>query len=366
MASRDETTCVEGTELEFVDQSDRSFEGQTVAGYRLEEVVGRGGFGRVYRALDQHGKVWAAKELLMTAEAADDTAQSRVRETLEREQKILSWLSHEGIVTRKEALIEHDRIFLILEYLEGANLRDRLAESELSMPQGAVLELGLQLADVLGYLHAQKPYPIVFSDLKPANLMLTADGRVKLIDFGIARLATPRQQGLPAMGTPGYAAPEQYQGDFDVRADIYALGVVMHNLLSRQEPRLLKLPLPRVGAYATAVDRDLEAIITRATRVDPEERFSSVRLMGRSLEELLEKWGRSRADLRGELVAWSGLKDTRSRLASAIDQSVHEVNRNRADRARPLLPDPKVVRRWQWGLALGGALALLAYIASQL
>ncbi|MGE0490965.1 MAG: serine/threonine-protein kinase [Vulcanimicrobiota bacterium] len=366
MSSQDETTCVEGTELEFVDQSDRSFEGQTVAGYRLEQVVGRGGFGRVYRAGDQHGKVWAAKELLMTSDEADGTAQSRVRQTLEREQKILSWLSHEGIVTRKEALFEHDRIFLIMEYLEGANLRDRLAESELSMPQGAVLELGLQLAEVLGYLHAQKPYPIVFSDLKPANLMLTAEGKVKLIDFGIARLATPREEGLPAMGTPGYAAPEQYGGDFDVRADIYALGVVMHNLLTRQEPRLLKLPLPRVGAYATAVDRDLEAVISRATQVDPEQRFSSVRLMARALEDVLEKWRRNRAELRGELVAWSGLEASRARLASAIDESVNEVNRNRADRAKPLLPDPKVVRRWQWGLALGGALALLAYVMSQL
>lgn len=349
----DDSTFIEDAEASFALEN-KSLEGESIGQgrYKLGQVVGKGGFGRVYRAEElKTGKTWAVKELAFEGSKA-------VLETLDKEQKILSWLDHPAIVTRKEAFSERGRVFLIMEYIEGANLRDRFEESELSMPEKGVVELALQITEALVYLHSQKPYPIIFSDLKPSNLMLTDQGQVKLVDFGIARIKSPDSERTLAMGTRGYAAPEQYgKNPIDGRADIYALGVVMHQLLSKLEPREYREKLPPVEHYATATEAKLAQLIGQATEIDPEQRFSTAQSLKVRLEALLKTWSLERKDARRILVHWAGLATRDVRLVHAIQDSVHEVQSARAGRATPWAQSWTSDRRFL--PAVNGAMALM-------
>lgn len=299
---------------------------QVVGGrYRLLEEIGRGGFGTVYLAeeVEPPGARWAIKalEALSSSVEAD-----RVRQFFDQEQKILSWLSHGSIVRRHEVLSEENRVYLVMEYVEGVTLQRLVAGRPAPLRPDAAVELAEQVADVLAYLHTQKPHPIIFRDLKPGNLMLTPEGTVKLIDFGIARLYGREQsqqvvewekkhaedeeetdklvvsqgnatlflgknQDTYCLGTPGYAAPEQYPGSgrqTDARTDLYALGVLLHMMLTREDPKQLKTPLPSPRGYNGAVDVQLDRLILKATSLAPEDRYDSARLMARALKEVRE------------------------------------------------------------------------------
>lgn len=356
----DESTVIEDVEAVAAEET-RSLEGESIGSgrYCLGPIVGQGGFGRVYRARELGSdRTWAVKELAFNGSRP-------ILDSLDKEQKVLSWLDHPAIVTRREVLSERDRVFLVMEFIEGANLKQRLAESELSMPQIAVVELALQICEALIYLHGQKPYPIIFSDLKPSNLMLTDEGKVKLIDFGIARVKAPGSDNSLAMGTRGYAAPEQYAREaLDARTDIYALGVVMHQLLSKLEPRKHRGELPPVEYIATAVDKELAALIARATRHQREQRYPSVQHLKRALEALLAKWGTRRAEAREELIHWAGLEPRDRRLVNAIEDSVQEVQNNRSGRARPWVKVWSLDRAQRRALATGVILLGACFLLS--
>lgn len=284
--------------------------------YEVLGELGQGGFGKVLLAREG-GRQWALKklELGMTAD---------LRSFLDQEQKILSWLSHPGIVTRRELVGD----YLVMEYVPGSSLDKLLRERVRPLAPEAVVFLAEQVCEILSYLHAQKPQPIIFRDLKPANLMVTPDGTVKLIDFGIARLYDPearvparltlpggaedatevlqavnretsvvlgRCQDTTCMGTPGYAAPEQYPGSgmqSDPRADIYALGVIMHTLLSGESAAGKPVPLVALRRLNAEVPPALEHIVARAVRPDRERRWSSARILGQALAGLKLTGGR--------------------------------------------------------------------------
>src|SRR6185312_2988716 len=119
---------------------------------------------------------------------------------------------------------------LVMDLIEGETLEKIMASSGThGLPENQVVAWADQVLDVLSYLHA-RPTPLIFRDMKPANLMRTPQDRIRLIDFGIARLFARRTQGT-AIGTPGYAPPEQYQGLAEPAGDLYALGAAMHHLL---------------------------------------------------------------------------------------------------------------------------------------
>src|SRR5439155_22783292 len=133
---------------------------------------------------------------------------------------------------------EDGRWYLVMDFIEGSTLEDRINKAKGHvLPNAKVVDIGLQLAKVLGYLHT-RPKPIIFRDLKPLNIMLTPDGNVYLIDFGIARHFKPGQaKDTIAYGSPGYAAPEQYgKTQSTPRADIFCLGVTLHQLLTGSDP----------------------------------------------------------------------------------------------------------------------------------
>jgi serine/threonine-protein kinase len=264
--------------------------------YRVIGPLGSGGFGAVYLATDQRlGRQVAIKEMSETGLGPHE--RQIATDLFEREALILAQLDHPGLTRVWDFFQEDGRAFLLMEYVPGLTLRDLLRRCGGPLPEPFVVECALQLCAVLSYLHARQP-PIIFRDLKPANVMATLPqgddpddllGRpldeltFKLIDFGIARLFKPEQPGdTLIIGTPGYAPPEQYgQGQTDARSDIYSLGATLHHMLSGHAPA--GMPLPPLGALAPAVSPELGRVVARATLLDPAGRYPDAEAMRRDL-----------------------------------------------------------------------------------
>lgn len=252
--------------------------------YRIVQRVGGGGMGTVYLAEDLRlpGRRCAVKELspaLLTTQDRQWAIQA-----FQREAHLLASLSHPNLAAVTDFFQEGENWYLVMEFVEGETLAQRLERSpghRLSLQEA--LSILRQLCDVLEYLHSQSP-PVIFRDLKPSNIMLTPEGRVKLIDFGIARFFKPGQrQDTVNLGTPGYAAPEQYGGlgQSDPRTDIYSLGVLLHQMVTGYDPTTaaVPFPLPPPRALMPNLPADVERVIQRATQVQPEARYPHIRAL---------------------------------------------------------------------------------------
>jgi len=205
--------------------------------YRLLERVGEGGFSTVYKAEDTSTRHLVAIKALSLRGL---TAQQKIEATdaFNREVRWLSGLSHRNLPRIYDHFSDTECWYLVMDFIEGTTLEKHLEKRSTSLfSLEEVLDLGLLLCDVLEYLHTRQP-PIIFRDLKPANIMLTRDGHLFLIDFGIARQFKPGQaRDTIPFGSPGYAAPEQYgRAQTTPRADIYSLGTILHQLLSGSDP----------------------------------------------------------------------------------------------------------------------------------
>lgn len=211
--------------------------------YRLIREVGQGGFGVVYQAEDLHQNqmLVAVKQInlgqLSPREIIDAT------DSYNREVSLLSRLRHEHLPRIYDHFTDPHHWYLVMEFIEGETLEDSLQ----STPSGALslketLSIGRQLCDVLHYLHTLST-PIIFRDVKPANIMRTSTGRLYLIDFGIARRFVPgRRRDTGALGSPGYAAPEQYGlAQTTAQSDIYSLGATLQTLVTGKEPLSLQM-----------------------------------------------------------------------------------------------------------------------------
>ncbi len=253
--------------------------------YRRLRRIGTGGFGAVYQAEDTQlgNRLVAIKEMnpraLSPAELAEAT------EAFHREALLLARLAHPHLPRIYEQFEENGQLYLVMDFIEGQTLEDYLKQRGGSLPVKEALQLGLQLTDVLGYLHTRQP-PIIFRDLKPANVMRAPDGHIYLIDFGIARLFKPGQaKDTIAFGSPGYAAPEQYgKTQTTPRSDVYSLGALLHHLLTGTDPsdtpfRFAPLTMRRpVG---------LSRLIERMVDMDAEKRPPTMEVVRRDLERLL-------------------------------------------------------------------------------
>lgn len=230
--------------------------------YTVVDLVGEGGLSFVYEVTDSRlpGR-WALKQMKQLGEV----------EQFLSEAEILANLSHPNLPRVIDCFVEAGCPYLVMEFVEGDVLQAP-AEAD------SVTEWAIIIAQTLEYLHSQG---LIYRDLKPSNVMLRRDGQLFLVDFGIARFYKQgKDQDTLVMGTPGFAAPEQYgRAQSDARADVYGLGVLMHHLLTGHEPSQTPFRLPPVDC-----DARLARIISKATRLEPEERFASAAEMRLALE----------------------------------------------------------------------------------
>jgi serine/threonine protein kinase len=255
--------------------------------YRVLSQIGKGGFGAVYVSEDTQldNRLVAIKEMSQRGLSAKDFQQAT--EALRREGELLSGLKHPSLPAIYDHFSENGRWYLAMEYIDGETLEERLAKTpDGRLPLSETLQIGLQLCKVLDYLHQQQP-PIIFRDLKPANIMLTPQGSLYLIDFGIARLFKPGQvKDTTAIGSIGYAAPEQYgKAQTTTRSDIYSLGATMHHLLSGNNPSdhpLLFAPLNLTQPAG------LEPLIMQMVERDHLKRPTSIREIQQQLQQMMD------------------------------------------------------------------------------
>jgi len=258
--------------------------------YRILGLQAVGGMSTVYRAQDLRfskvTRLCIVKEMLNTA--TDPQVRAVIKSNFEREANILAALSHPGIVQVYDYLSEGDRNYLVLEYVDGKNLEDVLTDTDGFLPETQVVHWAIQVCEVLSHLHSHEPQPFVFRDIKPGNIMLDNHGRIRLIDFGIARVFQSGQKGT-MIGTEGYTPPEQYRGSAEPRVDIYALGATMHHLLSKRDPRLeppFSFHERPIHQTNPTVSRELTEIINRALEYDVNKRYGSAEEMQRALMSL--------------------------------------------------------------------------------
>jgi serine/threonine-protein kinase len=229
--------------------------------YAIQEIIGRGGMGTVYRALDRRLDTVVAVKEMIDRHTGDEEREIAVRQ-FEREAKLLAQLSHPNLPRVTDYFVQDDRWYLIMEYVVGRTLEKVLTDANgKPLPVKEVLTWGIQLADVLSFLHGQTP-PIVFRDLKPANIMLQDDGVIRLIDFGIARrFQDGATKDTLLYGSPGYSPPEQYgRSQTDARSDLYALGATLHHLATGRDPS----PTPFKFPSATSLNPDISAALDTA------------------------------------------------------------------------------------------------------
>jgi serine/threonine protein kinase len=202
--------------------------------YQIDRLLGGGGMGMVYLARDQRlaNRPCAIKE--MVDHFIDPQQRIEANEYFAREADTLAQLKHSAIPAITDRFADQNRHYLVMEYVEGRNLEEEIAVRGGPLPEGLVIDIARQLCDVLAYLHGLTP-PIIYRDMKPSNVMLTRQGRVVLVDFGIARLFKAQRKGT-MIGTLGFAPPEQYQGIADPRSDIYSLGATLHYVVTGRDP----------------------------------------------------------------------------------------------------------------------------------
>lgn len=239
--------------------------------YEILTEIGRGGMSIVYLAMDTHlNKQWAVKEIKKKGSGKNDEI---VVNSLLAEANMMKRLDHPSL-PRIVDIIDNDvTIYVVMDYIEGESL-DKILNEYGVQPEELVIGWAKQLCDALGYLHSQKP-PIIYRDMKPANVMLKPEGNIKIIDFGIAR--EYKEQNLAdttVLGTKGYAPPEQYSGQTDPRSDIFALGMTMHHLLTGVDPRNGEAYAP-VRQWNPELSEGIEAIIDKCVEPVAENRYQS-------------------------------------------------------------------------------------------
>ncbi|MBS2006940.1 MAG: serine/threonine protein kinase [Cyanobacteria bacterium SZAS TMP-1] len=252
--------------------------------WQVVDYLGQGGMGTVYLAKDLNldDRKCVVKKLRDDFFREED--KEKAQQFFLREAKVLSKLQHPNIVLVLDSFREGDDYYLVMEYVEGHNLHDMLKEREEPFTEEQVLIWARQVCDVLHYLHCNDP-PVIYRDLKPSNIMIDTKDRVKLVDFGIARLYQEEGDNTHVV-SQGYSPPEQYWGGADPRSDVYALGATMYFLLTGREPLALTVSSPRDSRADVSEAADL--IIQRATQQDVFLRYQSAAEMKEELDYVLE------------------------------------------------------------------------------
>lgn len=300
--------------------------------YRIIKTLGTGGSGSVFLAENVRlGTLWAIKEI-----------RKNQGETVHllTEPHVLKNLRHPALPRIFDIIESKETFHIVQDYIEGQTLEDIILH-EGPVPEKKLVDWGLEVCDVYRYLHDQKPYPIIYRDMKPQNLIIDLNGRMRLIDFGIARefKATATNDTL-CLGTRGYAAPEQYgTRQTDVRSDLYSLGVTLYHALTgigpNDAPFEKNLLAECEGPWSTGFAR----IIDKATKLDPGQRFQNAEDMQKALEQIKQthstgystKGGRGKGGV-GPVVFGVGGVESRCGVTHHAVMLAHYLARTRRER----------------------------------
>jgi serine/threonine-protein kinase len=266
--------------------------------YEIVRRIGGGGMGAVYLAKDRNlGDAPRAVKEMVEAHL-DPTQHEKAIGDFKRESLLLTSLEHASIPTIYDYFYDESlgRFYLVMKFISGGDLASRLRTAPGGrIDEQTVADWGMQAADVLEYLHS-RPKPIIYRDLKPANLMIDGNsGRVMLIDFGIARWVKQEEKGVTAVGTMGYAPPELFGGRVEPRSDVYSLGATLFHLLTGSDPQDNPLLIfdfqknPRPRQIAPSISSEMEQILMRSVEYKPEDRFHSAGAMRDALAIHLER-----------------------------------------------------------------------------
>jgi serine/threonine protein kinase len=267
--------------------------GQTLGQYQIVEQLGQGGMATVFKAYQPRLEREVAVKVLPAYFAHDPQFSERFR----REAKAIARLDHPNIVPVYDSGEEQDIAYIVMKYVEGGTLKERLEKGRLDL-KSAVHIVG-QVADALTYAHEQG---IVHRDVKPANILMPREDWAQLTDFGIAKAAVETQAltgtGV-GVGTPEYMAPEQASGKTDGRVDVYSLGVTLYQMVTGQLPytgetpmgvviKHMQAPLPLVRETTPNVPESVERIILKTLAKDPDDRFQTPNELSDALQAAIE------------------------------------------------------------------------------
>ena len=256
------------------------FEGR----YKIMTTLGKGGTSTVYLAQNMKlGTLWAVKQV--------DKKHGGQMDLL-AEPNILKKLNHTALPRIFDMIEDEQFLYIIEDFVEGVSLEKELSVCK-KFTADKVLIWAIQLCDVLHYLHTFKPNPIIFRDLKPANIILTYDEKIKLIDFGVAReYKMEAVNDTTHLGTRGYAAPEQYgHAQTDARTDVYSLGITLYQLLTGIKPSgvYTSHAIQDIRRMSPLVSQQFEYIIFKCTRKNPDERFQTIAEVMCALQDIINQ-----------------------------------------------------------------------------
>jgi len=267
--------------------------GQTIHNrYRIDALLGQGGMGAVYRAWDTTLNISVAIKEMRPDPNADAHTLSQLRQQFKREAQVVAGLDHPNLVRVTDYFSWGGSECLVMNFVEGESLAKRI-EREGAQPEAQVLAWARQLLDALAYCHARD---VVHRDIKPQNVVITSEGKLVLVDFGLVKLWDPHnprtQTVIRAMGTPEYAPPEQYSafaGHTDPRSDLYSLGAMLYHLLVGRAPLSATDRMARPEQFtplrklAPGVSAEMEAVVLKAMALPLTERFASAQDMANAL-----------------------------------------------------------------------------------
>lgn len=292
--------------------------------YRILSQVGKGGFGEVYKAQDSQfgGRLVAIKA--MSLDGLGPQEATSAANAFEREAFMLANLLHPNLPAIYDFFCEQRRWYLVMSFIDGMTLAEYLRARGGLLPVEKVLPIGIQLCSVLGYLHKRA---IIFRDLKLANVMRTPDRQLYLIDFGVARLFKHGQaRDTVALGSPGYAAPEQYgRAQTTPQTDIYSLGATLHHLLSGVDPSDAPFafePL-HIPAYP-----ELGSLIQCMVESDARRRPASMSIVKQELQRIA--LGRSNEEMQSNTLHFATRRDANQIVPGIRRLFLQNLNGNKA------------------------------------
>jgi serine/threonine protein kinase len=257
--------------------------------YRILAPLGQGGFGAVYKVEDTYdgNRHLAMKEINLSSLTAEEIIEATT--AFNREVAMLSALTFPNLPRIYDHFTDREHWYLVMDFIEGETLEQYLERTRNGhLPLKEVLDIGIQLCTVLDYLHTREP-SIIFRDLKPSNVMRTSAGHLYLIDFGIARHFKPGQpRDTIPLGSPGYAAPEQYgRAQTTRQTDIYSLGALLHQLLTGINPEQNPFRFELAPLQARSIPQKLRSLVLQMVEIDVNNRPGSIQIIKRELEHIV-------------------------------------------------------------------------------